>query len=205
MTISRRSLLTLVILVSAVSPGCNLGWLKVALTLLQVVSPMLPGIVSVALSLAGTFIPTEDVNRIQAVTAAVQRGLQEVAALVQEARAKQDKSSVARAEVILARLVSDLDGLLPSLRITNQASKAKITSSVTAVLAGLRGVLAVISRNTEPSRTPGVLPPVAPPPPQTPSPVITDPEELKRQFNTALTAPSGEPQVDAAFLRAKLI
>jgi hypothetical protein len=164
------------------------------LILAQTVSPIISTFMTAATPLAGNAIPNGDWQKLQTLNTNFQKDMDEITKLVNQYNSDKDKAKLDRIAALLDNVESNLDRILPTLQVSNPAAKTKITTTITLALAGVRGLLASVPRSTPPTR--GL--------PQTPSSAQKDAEKLKKQFNSAMAASTGDAQVDRALSSAKL-
>jgi len=137
----------------------------------------------------------------------VQKDLNEVSGLVQQYKNSPDSSKLDRIYLVLNKIDSDLDQVLPSLHITDSATKTKISAAITLALGGIRGLRGLVSKHIP---VDNIAPPPDNPPPLPPPPVQTyaapriDVAQLKRDYNNSMSASTGVAEVDKAFAKAKV-
>lgn len=132
----------------------------------------------------------------QAITksnAVIQPLLTEAQTLYDQYKASGDTSLLTKISGLLTTAESDLNGIVPSLGITDPATRAKIQKGLSIAVLAVQAAEVIIN-----ALHGGAAVGVAK------AKTVTTPADLKRQFNDAMRAKSDNAAVDAAFAKAAI-
>ena len=183
-----RILLAVVLSISLIATGCSAQWISVALADLPVLTQMALNIAALVATLqAGKQLTAAEALAIQNISAEASKDLTLLQSLYNSYKASPSSDTLQKIETLIQETNQNLPALLQAAHINDPALSARITAAVNLILTSISSFASLIpqapsasaktsQRNTD----------------------IPHPQDLKRQWNQQVCAPSGNAALDAA-------
>jgi hypothetical protein len=183
-----KAFLALVLAIAIAATGCSAQWINIALQDLPVLTQMALNIATLVSALAsGQRASTADIAVIQNISAQASRDLNLLQTLYSEYKANPSASTLQKIQNTIADLNQNLPTLLQSAHISNPTLSARITAAVNLILTTVNSFAALMPQSSAAtSRT-------------APRHSLLHANDLKKQWNQQVCAPTGSPALDAAF------
>ena len=180
--------LALVLAIAIAATGCSAQWINIALQDLPVLTQMALNIATLVSALAsGQQASTADIAVIQNISAQASRDLNLLQTLYGEYKAHPSATTLQKIQNAIADLNQNLPTLLQSAHISNPTLSARITAAVNLILTTVNSFAALMPQSSAaPSR-------------KAPTHSLLHANDLKKQWNQQVCAPTGSPALDAAF------
>jgi hypothetical protein len=188
-----KTILALVLAISIAATGCSAQWINIALQDLPVLTQMALNIATLVSTLAsGKQATPADLAVIQNISAQASRDLNLLQSLYNDYKANPDGTTLQKIQNVISDLNQNLPALLQSAHIGNPVLSARIAAAVSLILSTVNSFAALIPQT---ARSTAQKAPVAPPP---------SADDLKKQWNRQVCAPTGNPALDTAFAQSVL-
>ncbi len=183
-----RILLAVVLSISLTATGCSAQWISVALADLPVLTQMALNIAALVATLqSGKQLTPAEALAIQNISAEASKDLTLLQSLYNSYKTSPSSDTLQKIESLIQDTNQNLPALLQAAHISDPALSARITAAVNLILTSVSSFASLI--------------------PQAPSAlaktsqratVIPHPQDLKRQWNQQVCAPTGNAALDAA-------
>ena len=191
-----KTLLALALAISLAATGCSAQWINVALQDLPVLTQMALNIATLVSTLAaGNQANTGDVAVIQNISGQASRGLNLLRTLYDDYKASPSPTKLQKIQNVISDLNRNLPALLESAHISNAVLSGRITVAVSLILTTVNGFASLM-----PQRAASMMM-MRQPQVRT---EIPDAQDLRKQWNQHVCAPSGNPAMDTAFAQSVL-
>jgi hypothetical protein len=187
-----KALLALVLAISIAATGCSAQWINIALQDLPVLTQMALNIASLVSTLAsGQQVSSADTAVIQNISAQASRDLNLLQTLYSDYKASPSSTTLQEIQNVISDLNRNLPALLESAHITNATLAARITAAVNLILTTVNTFASLIPQNgpTTSQKLVRALP---------------TKNDLKKQWNQQVCAPTGNAAMDQAFAASVL-
>ncbi len=183
-----RILLASVLSISLIATGCSAQWISVALADLPVLTQMALNIAALVATLqSGKQLTPAEALAIQNISAEASKDLTLLQSLYNSYKTSPSSDTLQKIETLIQETNQNLPALLQAAHISDPALSARITAAVNLILTSISSFASLIpqapsasaktsQRNTD----------------------IPHPQDLKRQWNQQVCAPSGNAALDAA-------
>ena len=183
-----RILLACVLSISLIATGCSAQWISVALADLPVLTQMALNIAALVATLqSGKQLTPAEALAIQNISAEASKDLTLLQSLYNSYKTSPSSDTLQKIETLIQETNQNLPALLQAAHISDPALSARITAAVNLILTSISSFASLIpqapsasaktsQRNTD----------------------IPHPQDLKRQWNQQVCAPSGNAALDAA-------
>ncbi len=181
-----RILLAVVLSISLITTGCSAQWISVALADLPVLTQMALNIAALVATLqAGKQLTPAEALAIQNISAEASKDLTLLQSLYNSYKTSPSSDTLQKIESLIQDTNRNLPALLQAAHISDPALSARITAAVNLILTSISSFASLIplASSAKTSRH---------------NPVIPRPQDLKRQWNQQVCAPSGSAALDAA-------
>jgi len=187
--------LALVLAISIAATGCSAQWVNLALQDLPVLTQMALNIATVVSTLAsGQQASAADTAVIQNISAQASRDLNLLQSLYGEYRAAPSPTTLQQIQTVISSLNQNLPALLESAHIANPVLSARITAAVNLILTTVNSFAALMPQaSTSPATSQKVR-----------AKSLPRAQDLKKQWNQQICAPTGNVALDAAFAHSTL-
>jgi hypothetical protein len=193
-----RIVLALVLSLSLVTTGCSAQWISVALADLPVLTQMALNIAALVSTLqSGKQLTPAEALAIQNISAEASKDLTLLQALYNAYKANPSPDTLRKIENLIQDTNQNLPALLQAAHINDPALSARVTAAVNLILTTVSSFASLIPQ----------APTAAPTTRQNtvvPHPVVPHPNDLKKQWNQQVCAPSGNAALDAALAERAL-
>ncbi|HJT70118.1 MAG TPA: hypothetical protein VJ731_07965 [Terriglobales bacterium] len=188
-----KPFLALVLAIGFATTGCSAEWINVALQDLPVLTQMALNIATLVTSLSsGQQASVADVAVIQNISAQASRDLNLLQVLYSEYKASPSASTLQKVQSAIGNLNQNLPALLQSAHISNPTLSARTTAAVNLILTTVNSFASLMPHTSVPAAR------------QAPKAALLHPNDLKKQWNQQICAPTGNPVLDAAFAQSVL-
>jgi hypothetical protein len=194
-----RIVLAAVLSISLITTGCSAQWVSVALTDLPVLTQMALNIAALVSTLqSGKQLTAAEALAIQNISAEASKDLTLLQALYNTYKTNPSPDTLQKIESLIQDTSQNLPALLQAAHISDPALSARITAAVNLILTTVSSFASLIppapaaALNT--ARRNAVVPRL----------VVPRPEDLKKQWNQQVCAPSGNAALDAALIARAL-
>jgi len=190
-TSKSESILALVLAITLTTTACSTQWINTALQDLPVLTQMalnLANLVSVLASAQQASAAETAV--IQNISVQASRDLNLLQSLCADYKANRDATTLQKIQGVISDLNRKLPALLQSAHISNPVLSARVTVAVNLILSTVNSLAALMPQN---------LPMTSQKAPQT---QVASANDLKRQWNQQVCAPTGNSALDAAFTQS---
>ena len=188
-----KSLLALVLAIAIVATGCSAQWINTALQDLPVLTQMALNIATLVTTLAsGQQASTADVAVIQNISAQASRDLNLLQTLFNEYKSSPSATTLQKIQSTISDLNQNLPAVLQSAHISNPTLSARITAGVNLILTTVNSFASLMPQTSMPASRKA----------QTGSQLRA--QDLKKQWNQQVCAPTGNSALDAAFAQSLL-
>jgi hypothetical protein len=189
-----RIALAVVLSISLLATGCSAQWISVALADLPVLTQMALNIGALVATLqSGKQLTPAEAMAIQNLSAEASKDLTLLQGLYNDYKANPGADSLQKIESMIQDTNQELPALLQAAHISDPALSARITAAVNLILTSVSSFSSLIPQ------APSTVSKTA-----RKNPVIPKPNELKRQWNQQVCAPSGNAFLDAALSQREL-
>src|ERR1700686_5424912 len=187
--------LALVLAIAIAATGCSAQWINIALQDLPVLTQMALNIATLVSALAsGQQASTADIAVIQNISAQASRDLNLLQTLYSEYKATPSASTLQKIQNAIADLNQNLPTLLQSAHIANPVLSARITAAVNLILTTVNSFAALMPQaSTSPATSQKAR-----------AKALPRAQDLKKQWNQQICAPTGNSALDAAFAHSLL-
>ena len=183
-----KIILAIVLSISLLATGCSAQWISVALADLPVLTQMALNIAALAATLqSGKQLSAAEALAIQNISAEASKDLTLLLALYNQYKATPSADTLQKIESLIQSTNQNLPGLLQAAHISDPALSSRITAAVNLILTSVGSFASLIPQG------PSSLPKTA-----RQNTVVPRPNDLKRQWNQLVCAPSGNAVLDAA-------
>jgi hypothetical protein len=188
-----KAFLALVLAIAIAATGCSAQWINIALQDLPVLTQMALNIATLVSALAsGQQASTADIAVIQNISAQASRDLNLLQTLYSEYKANPSATTLQKIQNAIADLNQNLPTLLQSAHISNPTLSARITAAVNLILTTVNSFGALMPQSSAATSRKG------------PTRSLLHANDLKKQWNQQVCAPTGSPALDAAFAAGML-
>ncbi len=189
----KRILLVPVLVVALLA--CDVAqWVQTAEQILPVVLPMVTNLITAVSLLEGKTVSAADLNTITRTATEVSNDLNLAGQLVNQYQSSPNATTVQKINAALSDVTTNLNALLPALQISDPATVQKITAVVTLIsseVSSIQQILPVVQSGKLTAK-------------RVTASGLLNAGELKKQYNTIVTAPTANPAVTQAFAGAAL-
>ncbi|MGH9504662.1 MAG: hypothetical protein ACRD20_17555 [Terriglobales bacterium] len=183
-----RIVLAAILSLSLIATGCSAQWISVALADLPVLTQMALNIAALATTLqSGRQLTPAEALAIQNVSAEASKDLTLLQSLYNSYKMNPSTDTLQKIESLIQETNQTLPALLQAAHVSDPALSARISAAVNLILTSV-GSFASLIPNA----------PAAAARTARQSTVIPHPNDLKRQWNQQVCAPSGNSALDAA-------
>ena len=188
-----KTFLALVLAIAIAATGCSAQWINIALQDLPVLTQMALNIATLVSALAsGQQASTADIAVIQNISAQASRDLNLLQTLYAEYKANPSASTLQKIQNVIADLNQNLPTLLQSAHVSNPTLSARITAAVNLILTTVNSFAALMPQSSATTSR------------KAPTRFLLRANDLKKQWNQQVCAPTGSPALDAAFAAGML-
>jgi len=188
-----KAFLALVLAIAIAATGCSAQWINIALQDLPVLTQMALNIATLVSALAsGQQASTADIAVIQNISAQASRDLNLLQTLYGEYKANPSATTLQKIQNAIADLNQNLPTLLQSAHVSNPTLSARITAAVNLILTTVNSFAALMPQSS--AATSRKVPPHS----------LLYANDLKKQWNQQVCAPTGSPALDVAFAAGML-
>lgn len=188
-----KAFLALVLAIAIAATGCSAQWINIALQDLPVLTQMALNIATLVSALAsGQQASTADIAVIQNISAQASRDLNLLQTLYGEYKANPSPTTLQKIQNAIADLNQNLPTLLQSAHISNPTLSARITAAVNLILTTVNSFAALMPQSSAASSRKAT------------THSLIHANDLKKQWNQQVCAPTGSPALDAAFAASVL-
>ena len=181
-------MLAVVLSISLIATGCSAQWISVALADLPVLTQMALNIAALVATLqSGKQLTPAEALAIQNISAEASKDLTLLQSLYNTYKTNPSSDTLQKIESLIQDTNQNLPALLQAAHIGDPELSARITAAVNLILTSVSSFASLIPPG--PSATPKTA---------RRNTVIPHPQDLKRQWNQQVCAPSGNPVLDAA-------
>jgi hypothetical protein len=183
-----KAFLAMVLAIAIAATGCSAQWINIALQDLPVLTQMALNIATLVSALAsGQQASTADIAVIQNISAQASRDLNLLQTLYSEYKANPSASTLQKIQNAIADLNQNLPTLLQSAHVSNPTLSARITAAVNLILTTVNSFAALMPQSSAATSR------------KAPTHSLLHANDLKKQWNQQVCAPTGNPALDAAF------
>jgi hypothetical protein len=187
-----RIALALVLAIIIAATGCSAQWINIALQDLPVLTQMALNIATLVSALAsGQQISAADTAVIQNISAQASRDLNLLQSLYSEYKANPSAATLARVQKVISDLNQNLPALLESAHVSNPTLSARVTAAVNLILTTVNSFASLIPQQSASTSRRAKL-------------ALPTTQDLKKQWNHQVCAPSGNAAMDEAFAHCTL-
>jgi hypothetical protein len=200
MITSRKSklnvLLAIVLSVSLLATGCSAQWISVALADLPVLVQMALNIGTLVSTLqSGHQLSAADAAKIQNISTQASKDLNLLQTLYNEYKANPNTGTLQQINNVIAEINQNLPALLQAAHIADPTLSARLTAGVNLILTTVSSFASLIPQTaTTQLASRATLQKTA-----NNSVVIPHADDLKKQWNQQVCAPTGKPALEASF------
>jgi hypothetical protein len=188
-----RIVLAAVLSISLIATGCSAQWISVALADLPVLTQMALNIAALVSTLqSGKQLTAAEALAIQNISAEASKDLTLLQALYNTYKTNPSPDTLQKIESLIQDTSQNLPALLQAAHISDPALSARITAAVNLILTTVGSFASLIPP------APAAAPNTARRNAVVPSLVVPRPQDLKKQWNQQVCAPSGNAALDAA-------
>jgi len=188
-----KALLALVLAIAIAATGCSAQWINIALQDLPVLTQMALNIATLVSALAsGQQASTADIAVIQNISAQASRDLNLLQTLYGEYKANPSATTLQKIQNAIADLNQNLPTLLQSAHVSNPTLSARITAAVNLILTTVNSFAALMPQSSAVTAR------------KTRTHSLLHANDLKKQWNQQVCAPTGSPALDVAFAAGML-
>jgi hypothetical protein len=190
-----KIILALALAISIAATGCSAQWINLALQDLPVLTQMALSISGIVSTLAsGNQASVADTAVIQNISAQASRDLNLLQSLYSEYKAAPSPTTLQKIQNVISDLNQNLPALLESAHIANPVLSARITAAVNLILTTVNSFAALMPQaSTSPATSQKAL-----------AKSLPRAQDLKKQWNQQICAPTGNSVLDAAFAHSML-
>jgi hypothetical protein len=187
--------LALVLAISLAATGCSAQWVNLALQDLPVLTSMALNIATLVTTLAsGQQASAADTAVIQNISAQASRDLNLLQSLYSDYKAAPSPTNLQKIQNVISDLNQNLPALLESAHIGNPVLSARIAAAVNLILTTVNSFAALMPQaSTSPATSQKVR-----------AKSLPRAQDLKKQWNQEICAPTGNPVLDVAFAHSVL-
>jgi hypothetical protein len=183
-----KTLLALALAIALAATGCSAQWINTALQDLPVLTQMALNIATLVSTLAaGQQASAADTAVIQNISAQSSRDLNLLQTLYNEYKATPSPTTLQKIQSTISDLNQNLPTMLQSAHISNPTVSARMAAAVNLILTTVNSFAALMPQAS--SATARKI---------SPSPLLHA-NDLRKQWNQQVCAPTGNPALDAAF------
>jgi hypothetical protein len=194
-----RIMLAAVLSISLMTTGCSAQWISVALADLPVLTQMALNLAALVATLqTGKQVSPAEALAIQNISAEASKDLTLLQALYNTYKANPSPDALQKIESLIQDTNQNLPALLQAAHISDAALSARITAAVNLILTTVSSFASLIPQR------PTVAPKTARQDTVIAHPAIPHPQDLKRQWNQEVCAPTGNVALDAALAERAL-
>ena len=194
-----RIVLAAVLSISLMTTGCSAQWISVALADLPVLTQMALNLAALVATLqTGKQLSPAEALAIQNISAEASKDLTLLQALYNTYKANPSPDALQKIESLIQDTNQKLPALLQAAHISDAALSARITAAVNLILTTVSSFASLIPQ------TPTVAPKTARQNTVIAHPAVPHPQDLKRQWNQEVCAPTGDVSLDAALAERAL-
>ena len=188
-----RIMLSVVLSISLVATGCSAQWISVALADLPVLTQMALNLAALVATLqTGKQLDPAEALAIQNISAEASKDLTLLQSLYSQYKANPNADTLQKIESLIQETTQSLPALLQAAHVSDPALSGRITAAVNLILTTVSSFAALIPRAASSSAT------VAHVEDSRQNTVVPHPQDLKKQWNLQVCAPSGNAALDAA-------
>jgi hypothetical protein len=180
--------LALVLSISLAATGCSAQWISVALADLPVLTQMALNIAAVGGTLeTGKQLNPAEAKAIQDISAEAGKDLTLLQSLYSQYKANPTADTLQKIELLIQDTSQNLPALLQAAHVSDPALSTRIAAAVNLILTTVSSFASLIPRApSSAART------------ARQNTVVPSPNDLKKQWNQQVCAPSGNSALDAA-------
>jgi hypothetical protein len=183
-----RIILAVVLSISLIATGCSAQWISVALADLPVLTQMALNIAALVSTLeTGKQLSPAEALAIQNLSAEASKDLTLMQSLYSQYKSNPSTDTLQKIESLIQSTNQNLPALLQAAHISDPALSSRITAAVNLILTTVSSFASLIPQ------APSSVPTTA-----KQNTVIPRPEDLKKQWNLQVCAPTGNAALDAA-------
>jgi hypothetical protein len=183
-----KTFLALVLAIAIAATGCSAQWINIALQDLPVLTQMALNIATLVSALAsGQQASTADIAVIQNISAQASRDLNLLQTLYGEYKANPSATTLQKIQNVIADLNQNLPTLIQSAHISNPMLSARIAAAVNLILTTVNSFAALMPQSSAATSRKAT------------THTLIHANDLKKQWNQQVCAPTGSPALDAAF------
>lgn len=187
-----KALLALLLTCVMFATGCSAQWINVAIADLPTLTQMALNIATLVVALqSGKQISTDEAAMIQNISAEASRDLNLLQTLYQQYKAAPNATNLQKIQNTIGLINQNLPALLQSTHVSNSILSARVASAVGLILSTVNSFAALIPQNKVSTS-------------QSVKISVPNRQELKKQWNQQVCAPTGDFQLDAAFATCAL-
>lgn len=190
-TSKSKPVLALVLAITLTTTACSTQWITTALQDLPVLTQMALNLASLVSVLAsGQQASAAETAVIQNISVQASRNLNLLEGLCADYKASRDAATLQKIQTAISDLNRNLPALLQSAHIANPVLSTRVAAAVNLILSTVNSLAALMPQNAPvTSRT-------------APQAQAASANDLKRQWNQQVCAPTGNPALDAAFAQS---
>ncbi len=188
-----KPFLALALAITIAATGCSAQWINTALQDLPVLTQMALNIATLVSTLAaGQQASTGDVALVQNISAQTSRDLNLLQSLYSQYKANPNATTLQKIQNAISDLNQNLPATLQSAHIANATLSARIAAAVNLILTTVNSFAALMPQPSAVTLR------------KLPSAPLLHANDLKKQWNQQVCAPTGNPALDPAFAASAL-
>jgi DNA-binding transcriptional regulator YbjK len=185
-----RIMLSVVLSISLIGTGCSAQWISVALADLPVLTQMALNLAALAATLqTGKQLDPAQATAIQNISTEASKDLTLMQSLYSQYKASPNADTLQKITGLIQETSQSLPALLQAAHVSDPALSARITAAVNLILTTVGSFASLIPQTASSSAVAHTSRRNA---------VVASPQDLKKQWNLQVCAPSGNPALDAA-------
>ena len=185
-----RIMLAVVLSISLIATGCSAQWISVALADLPVLTQMALNLAALAATLqTGKQLDPAQATAIQNISTEASKDLTLMQSLYNQYKASPSADTLQKITSLIQETSQSLPALLQAAHVSDPALSARITAAVNLILTTVSSFASLIPQTASSSAVAHT---------SRRNTVVASPQDLKKQWNLQVCAPSGNPILDAA-------
>jgi DNA-binding transcriptional regulator YbjK len=191
-----RIMLSVVLSISLIATGCSAQWISVALADLPVLTQMALNLAALASTLqTGKQLDSAQAVAIQNISTEASKDLTLMQSLYSQYKANPSADTLQKITSLIQETSQSLPALLQAARVSDPALSARITAAVNLILTTVSSFASLIPQTASSSAVAHT---------SQRNTVVASPQDLKKQWNLQVCAPSGNASLDAALSERRL-
>jgi hypothetical protein len=184
-----KIILAMVLSISLIATGCSAQWISAALADLPVLTQMALNIAALVATLqTGKQLSLAEGLAIQKISAEAGKDLTLLQSLYNQYRANPSVDTLQKIESLIQDTTQSLPALLQAAHVSDPALSARITAAVNLIVTTVNSFASLIPRPSSSALARAARQRT----------VVPRPQDLKKQWNLQVCAPSGNAALDAA-------